>query len=131
VPGGAIYEDDLVYASHAFRAGEATEWYLGHLGVETKRHVVGLTELNDAEAERVGAIAVRLARALRESQGAEWVYLAVLGHHEPHFHLHVVPRYPGTPREWWGLDVHDWPDAPRGGADEIAAVAERIRTHLG
>jgi hypothetical protein len=27
--------------------------------------------------------------------------------------------------------VHDWPDAPRGGADEIAAVAERIRTHLG
>ena len=39
VPGGALYEDDIVYAGHAqIRPGQETA-YLGYLMAETKRHV--------------------------------------------------------------------------------------------
>jgi diadenosine tetraphosphate (Ap4A) HIT family hydrolase len=49
----------------------------------------------------VGRAIARVTRALRESEGAEHVYLVVVGHESPHLHVHLVPRYPGTPREFW------------------------------
>jgi diadenosine tetraphosphate (Ap4A) HIT family hydrolase len=51
----------------------------------------------------------------------------VVGHGAPHLHLHLIPRYPGTPREFWWTRVDEWPDAPRGDAGAIAALAERVR----
>ena len=130
IPGGVVYEDDLVYSSHqAFPDGEPRT-YRGILFVEPKRHAEGLGDLTAAEAERVGLLTSRLARALRHSEGAERVYSFVLGHHEPHLHVWLVPRYPGTPAELLGLALLRWPDAPRGDASEIAALCERIRHAL-
>jgi diadenosine tetraphosphate (Ap4A) HIT family hydrolase len=54
----------------------------------------------------------------------------VLGDAVPHLHIHVVPRYPGTPREHWGVRVGEWQGAPRGGATEIAEVCDRVRNGL-
>jgi diadenosine tetraphosphate (Ap4A) HIT family hydrolase len=131
VPGGAIYEDELVYSSHGvIDAGRATA-YLGTLFVEPKRCVPGFGDLTRAEAERVGLVASRLAAALQATEHAEHVYLFVLGAHVPHLHLWLRARYPGTPREFWGLRVAEWPGAPKGGATEIAALCERVRSHLG
>ena len=131
VPGGAVYEDELIYAGHAaIPEGESTI-YLGSLLVEPKRHVAGLADLTDAEAERLGLVVARLSRALTESEGAEHVYLFVLGHAVQHLHMWLVPRYPGTPREYWGMRVDEWPEAPRGGPEEIAALCERLRAFLG
>ena len=45
----------------------------------------------------------------------------------PHVHIHVIGRYPGAPREYWGPKVDEWPDAPKGDETAIAALAERIR----
>lgn len=73
----------------------------------------------------------RLSRALTATEGAEHAYLFVLGHAVSHLHVWVVPRYPGTPREYWGMRVDEWSDAPRGGPEEIAALCERIRGYLG
>ncbi|HKZ83884.1 MAG TPA: hypothetical protein VJ793_09550 [Anaerolineae bacterium] len=42
----------------------------------------------------------------------------------------VVPRYPGAPREYWGTRVDEWPDAPHGGPQEMAALCARLRAHL-
>jgi diadenosine tetraphosphate (Ap4A) HIT family hydrolase len=78
-------------------------------------------------AQSVGLLTARAARALRESQGAEHVYAAVIGHGIDHFHLHVIPRYPGTPREYWWTRVDEWPGAPRGAPAQIKAVAGRLR----
>jgi diadenosine tetraphosphate (Ap4A) HIT family hydrolase len=125
-----LHEDDLVYSSHGIvPVGRATT-YLGTLFVEPKRHVAGLADLTDAEAERIGLVSSRLARALQTSEKAEHVYSWVLGHHVDHLHVWLVPRYPGTPREYWAMRVGEWPGAPRGGPVEIAALCDRLRAAL-
>ena len=130
VPGGAVYEDDLLYSGHAsIPEGEKTA-YMGAVLVEPKRHVLGLADLSESEAQRAGVLISRLSRALMESEGAEHIYLFVLGHHASHLHIWVVPRYPGTPREYWGTQVDEWPEAPRGGPPEIEALCGRVRDWL-
>ena len=44
VPGGAIYEDELVYVGHVHWDSEET--YLGYVMIDIKRHVPGLAEPN-------------------------------------------------------------------------------------
>lgn len=130
LPGGAIYQDAWVYAGHAqIQAGQATA-YLGYLMAEPKRHAPGLADLTDAEAQALGLLVVRLGRALVSTEGAEHVYAFVLGDGVPHVHVHVVPRYPGAPREYWGVHVDEWPAAPRGGPGEIAGLCARVRAYL-
>jgi diadenosine tetraphosphate (Ap4A) HIT family hydrolase len=127
--GGVIYEDELVYAGHAHLLGRS-ETYLGHLMAEPKRHVVGLGSLTNDEAAALGQLVSRLARSLRDVEGAEHVYSFVFGDVVPHLHIQVVPRYPGTPREYWGIRVTDWPEARRGGVEAMTAVCDRVRTSL-
>jgi diadenosine tetraphosphate (Ap4A) HIT family hydrolase len=121
LPGGALYEDDLVHGMHVPPLEENPRPYLGHLMVTPKRHTPGLGDLTDEEARAVGLLVARLSRALR-AEGAEHVYSAVIGHGVAHLHVHLLPRYPGTPEEW--------PDAPHGGAEAIAALVARLRAHL-
>jgi len=128
-PGGTIYEDDLVYAGH-IAANEKGSTYLGHLMAELKRHAPGLGDQTDEEARELGLLVTRLSRALKASEGAEHVYSFVLGDAVPHLHIHVIPRYPGAPREYWGVRVDEWPDAPQGGLEEIEALCQRIRRAL-
>jgi histidine triad (HIT) family protein len=130
VAGGVIYEDDLISISHAQLWGDEKDHYLGHLFVEPKRHVPELAELTEEEAQAIGLYTSRVARALMHSEGAEHVYSFVLGDGVPHVHVHVIGRYPGAPREFWGSKVDEWPDAPRGGEAEIEQVSGRVRAFL-
>ena len=130
-PGGPILDDELVYASHAYHPERNPDPYLGYVVVESKRHAPGFADLTEDEAAAVGVAIARVSRAIRESEGAEHVYLLVIGHHTPHLHVHLVPRYPGTPREFWDPDrVDEAPGAKHGGIDEAAAVTARIRAAL-
>jgi histidine triad (HIT) family protein len=133
MPGGPVYGDALTVVSHLSprapgQTGESV--YLGHLFIEPRRHATGLPDLTDEEAQAVGLWAARASRALRDVAGAEHVYAAVIGHHVPHVHVHLLPRYPNTPREYWWDRVDEWPDAPRGGEEEIAALASQLRAYL-
>jgi histidine triad (HIT) family protein len=101
--------------------------YLGYLFLEARRHVPELGDLTPEEAAAVGAAAARWSRALQAVTGAEHVYSAVIGHGVAHFHQHLIPRYPGTPREFWWTQVDEWPDAPRGSKADAAALVERLR----
>jgi histidine triad (HIT) family protein len=121
--GEVIYEDEHVFISHA-PAG-VVDGYLGYLFVDSKRHVRGLAELEDEEACALARVVSRLARVL-EKEGADHVY-AFTFDHVPHHHTHVVARYPGTPREYWGPRVDEWPDAPRGDEAGIAEYCARLR----
>jgi histidine triad (HIT) family protein len=103
-----VGEDELVVVSHLSpdapgRAGQPV--YLGHLLAEPRRHAPGL----------------------RDVGGAEHVYAAVIGDGLPHLHVHLLPRYPGTPREYWWDRVDEWPDARRGRAPEITALVRDLR----
>lgn len=89
-----------------------------------------MADLTDAEAQALGQLVARLSRALKSSEGAEHVYAFVLGDHVPHRHVHLVLRYPGTPRQYWGLEVSEWPDAPSGDPPRIAALCDRLRLTL-
>ena len=130
-PGGAILDEELVWASHGFHPERNPEPYLGYLVVEPKRHAAGFYDLTDDEAAAVGVAIARVSRALREAQGAEHVYLVVVGHHTPHLHVHLIPRYPGTPREFWDpMRIDEWPEARHGGPDDAAEVAARVRAAL-
>jgi diadenosine tetraphosphate (Ap4A) HIT family hydrolase len=123
--GEPVYEDAHVLASHAPASADG---YLGYVFVETKRHARSLGDLSDDEASAAGTAISRLARAL-ETEGAENVYCFVFDH-IPHHHAHVVARWPGTPEEFWGTRVTDWPDAPRGGPSEIEELCGRLRARL-
>lgn len=128
-PGGAIYEDDLVVARHAYDGpGEAS--YLGALVLQPKRHAT-LAELTDDEARAMGWLAARLGRALAACTNAEKVYAYSFGEAYDHLHLFVMARYPGAPREYVRLRVQEWPDAPRGDERTIAALVERLRASIG
>ncbi len=130
MPGGVVYEDELVYSSHMALPDGQRAVYLGTLFVEPRRHVPGIGDLTRAEAERVGWLTSRLAAALQATAGAEHVYVFVLGHHVPHLHVWVAPRYPGTPAQYQPWRLAEWPDAPRGGALEITALCDRVRAEL-
>lgn len=127
VPGGVIFEDDLIYISHAPLWGEEKEYYLGHVFVEPKRHVAELADPTENEAQTIGVYTSRVAKALLHTQGMERIYTFVIGDAVPHVHVHVIGRYPGAPREYWGPKVDEWPEAPRGKESEIGQVAGRLR----
>ncbi len=84
VPGGVIYEDDLVYVSHQAMAEGQSTAYPGVLFVEPKRHAPGLADLTDAEAERIGLLTSRLAQALQANEEAS-------PQPQPHPHPHSRP----------------------------------------
>jgi diadenosine tetraphosphate (Ap4A) HIT family hydrolase len=129
-PGGAIYCDDLVYASHAFIPEGREHAYLGWLLVEPRRHIPSLADLTDEEGSAIGQLAARLSRALKAVTGAEHVYAFVIGHAVDHLHIHLLPRYPGTPRQYWGINIDEWPEAPSGGPSEIQSLCQQIRVFL-
>jgi histidine triad (HIT) family protein len=104
--------------------------YLGHLLVEPRRHAAGLADLTDDEARAVGWWCAHASRALRTAAGAVHVYAAVIGDGAPHLHVHLLLRYPGTPREYWRQRVDEWPDARRGGDPEIAVFVAGLRAYL-
>lgn len=102
---------------------------LGHLYIESGRHVPYLADLTDAEAAELGPLRSRLAAALRAELDADFVFAAVIGRGEPHFHEHLVTRHRGTPDEVPWYDSDD--AAPRATADEVHALATRLHLALG
>jgi histidine triad (HIT) family protein len=133
VPGRELIADGHAIVSHLpliTPAGAATRVYLGYLFVEARRHVPELGDLLPDEASAFGQLAATASAALQRATDADHVYAAVIGHGVDHLHLHLIPRYPGTPREYWWTRVDEWPDAPRGDAAEVAVFANRFRAAL-
>ncbi len=130
VPGGPVYEDALVYAGHAWSVEDRQTPYLGGFIVEPRRHIPTWAELDDEEARAIGVAIRDVGRALKRATAAEHIYVFVLGHNVAHLHVWVVPRYPGTPREFWGLNLFEWPGRPDGTQTAVETICEEIRAAL-
>ena len=130
VAGGVIFENDLIYISHAQLWRNEEDHYLGHVFVEPKRHIAELADLTEQEAQIIGLYTSRIANALLHTENMEHIYTFVIGDGVPHVHVHVIGRYSGAPREYWGPKVDEWPEAPRGKDQEIEQVCTRLRNFL-
>ncbi len=127
--GITIYEDEFIYVGHIDNNGEPG--YLGHLMIDLKRHAPTLGDMNQEEAVAFGSIMARVSKALMVTEGAEHIYSLVSGNSVPHLHMHIVPRYPGTPEQYWGpMSVREWSEAPMGGDSEITELCKRVRSYL-
>jgi diadenosine tetraphosphate (Ap4A) HIT family hydrolase len=129
LPGGLLWEDAEAVAFHLPPTDANARPYLGHCLVVTRRHVDHLGDLTAAEAASVASAARAIAAALR-AEGVERVHVAVIGLGVAHFHEHVYPRYAGVPAGTSWMDVDGLPEAPHGGANEIAALVERLRQKI-
>jgi len=99
----------------------------GWMMLITRRHVPGPAVFNDREAASFGPTLRHLQRVLLEVSGALRIYTAAMGESWPHFHAHMVPRYPTMPRGAKAWSVFDLQRAAA--AHEIEpdeAVATRI-----
>lgn len=128
VAGGCIYEDDYVYVGHIGSSGSAV--YMGYVMVDLKRHVAGYGDMTEDEASAVGSVLNRIGKALKETEGAEHVYSFVQGDAFPHFHVHLIPRYPGTPEEYWHPTSIRGYEAAYGTANEVEALCVRLKEVL-
>jgi diadenosine tetraphosphate (Ap4A) HIT family hydrolase len=128
--GGVIYENEYIFISHAIFWKEEKEHYLGHIFIETRRHVAEWADLTETESKMIGLFTQRISKALLSTEKMEHVYAFYIGDGVPHFHIHIIGRYPEAPREYWGIKVDEWPQAPKGGEDEITGVTNRVRKYL-
>jgi diadenosine tetraphosphate (Ap4A) HIT family hydrolase len=125
IPGGLLGHDDLVAAFHVPPRAEVD--FLGHLLVIPRRHVADFAGLNAEEAAAIGVGISRWSAALKR-MGAMRVYVATIGHGADHLHVHLLPRWPGTPEDVPWHSVDDWPGARSGdfaSAEEMASLIRR------
>ncbi|WBL17012.1 HIT family protein [Sutcliffiella sp. NC1] len=127
--GVTIYEDEFVYVGHMDRNGKPN--YLGHIMIDLKRHAPTLAEMTMEEAAAFGMIMAKVSKALKESENAEHIYSFVAGDAVPHLHMHLVARYPNTPKEYWGpWDVYDWDGAPMGDNNDVISLCNRLKVYM-
>jgi histidine triad (HIT) family protein len=122
-PASITHEDDSVVAFMDIQP--ITH---GHMLVVPREHAVLMQDVNDTVAMRAFKVARRLASLVRNTLGASGVNLFVADgevafQDVPHFHVHVIPRYPG---DGFSLTFPKSYETPPGRA-ELEAVATAIR----
>jgi diadenosine tetraphosphate (Ap4A) HIT family hydrolase len=99
-PVSWVYQDDTVVAFM-----DVQPITQGHMLVMPREHAVLITDINETAAMRTFRIARKLAEVARHTLGASGVNILVMDGEAayqdvPHFHVHVIPRYP---RDGFGL----------------------------
>lgn len=92
-PGGVLRRE-AGFVLHAIGDPSPIE---GWLVLTSERHARAWYDLDDGELSGLGPLAARVMAAQRSALSAEHVYAFAIGDLLHHFHLHLVPRYAGTP----------------------------------
>ncbi|HEY1456386.1 MAG TPA: HIT family protein [Candidatus Dormibacteraeota bacterium] len=122
-PASFTYQDDSVVAFMDLQP--ITH---GHMLVVPRAHAVLMAELEDSAAMRTFRVARKLSSVVRTALGASGVNLFVADGETafqdvPHFHVHVIPRYP---KDGFGLTFPDSYNQPPSRA-ELETIAAHIR----
>jgi len=122
--GPAIFDDGGWLVTH-FPKVETEKATLGHLLIECKRHILDLAELNDEEAATLGRLIRDGADLIKTKTKAEHVYCFRINDKTPHLHFHLIPRYPDTPKEFWGTNIMACTTSPKlATLEEISGAAQ-------
>lgn len=100
----------------------------GHTLVVPRVHHDTLADLPATTMVPLLSAVQRVMAALERAAGAEGTFVAVnnrVSQSQPHLHVHVVPR-----RRKDGLRGFFWPRHPYASAEEMAAMAARLRAAL-
>ena len=127
LPATFTYEDDSVVAFMDIQP--ITH---GHMLVVPRAHAVLMSDVEDSVAMRSFRVARKLAAAARASLGATGANLFVADgevafQDVPHFHVHVIPRYPN---DGFGLTFPPAYGQPPSRA-ELETIATAIRAAEG
>ena len=122
-PVSWTYQDDTVVAFM-----DVQPITHGHMLVVPREHAVLMSDLNETSAMRTFRVARNLAAAARHTLGAGGVNLFVADgevafQDVPHFHVHVIPRYP---KDGFGLTFPETYEHPPARA-QLDAVAATLR----
>jgi histidine triad (HIT) family protein len=122
-PASLVYQDDTVVAFM-----DVQPITQGHMLVVPREHAVLMTDINETAAMRTFRVARRLASAARHTLGASGVNLLVMDGEAayqdvPHFHVHVIPRYP---QDGFGLTFPSTYERPPARA-QLDAIAAALR----
>ena len=96
--------------------------YPGFCRVILNDHVKEMSDLPEAERQRLMRVVFAVERAVREALKPDKVNLASLGNVVPHLHWHVIPRFEGDrhfPDPVWAPPRRE--SLPRGDATAIKA----------
>lgn len=126
-----LFENELWHVRHVDPPHGIPGWMM----LVSRRHVGGPAHFDDREAASFGPTLRHLERCLEEITGALRIYTAALGESSPHFHCHMVPRYPETPKgakAWALFDLLRAAGAGEISVDlaEVARLGERYRQAL-
>jgi diadenosine tetraphosphate (Ap4A) HIT family hydrolase len=126
-----LFENELWHVRHISAPYGVAGWMM----LISQRHVPGPAHFDDREAASFGPTLRHLERILEDLTGALRVYTAAMGESHPHFHCHMVPRYPETPKGAKAWAVFDLQRAATAGeitvdAAEVARISERYRAAL-
>ena len=122
-PASWVYQDDTVVAFMDIQP--ITQ---GHMLVLPRELAVLITDINETAAMRTFRVARKLAAVARHTLGASGINIIVMDGEAayqdvPHFHVHVIPRYPN---DGFGLTFprsYEHPPA-RAQLDAIAAALQ-------
>lgn len=122
-PASYTYQDDTVVAFMDIQPITR-----GHMLVVPRAHAVLMAEVEDSVAMRSFRVARQLGSVVRKTLGAVGVNLFVADGEAafqdvPHFHVHVIPRYP---KDGFGLTFPAKYSQPPSRA-ELEAIAEAIK----
>ncbi len=125
-PGGILLRE-AGFVLHA--VADATP-LAGWLVLTSEDHVRGWWDLGPPAAAALGPLAARVMAAQRAALGAEVVYAFSIGEVVRHFHLHLVPRYAGTPDRLRGRRCFEGRPEDMLGVDEVARAAAAVRAAI-
>lgn len=122
IPTNALYEDDVVKV--IFDLNPASK---GHVLILPKNHFDDIYSMDDATAAHVFQVAVKVAKAMKETLGCEGLNIVqnngeIAGQTVFHFHMHLIPRYKGDKNDdilkYTPLELSD---------DEMIEILDKIK----
>lgn len=102
----------------------------GWLVLTSERHARAWYDLEPTELSELGTAAARVMAAQRSVLHADHVYAFAIGDVLHHFHLHLVPRYPGTPERLLGRRCFEGRPGDMIPPEEVERAARAVAGNL-
>lgn len=123
IPAETVYEDE-----HFLAFLDIKPINLGHTLIVPKEHHRNIFDMRDSEAQLLGPVIQKIARAVKEGTHADglnvgWNNESAAGQLIFHCHLHIMPRFNNDGHESW-KGIENIP------AEELQKTASSIRAVL-